>query len=82
MRAADLAPRPADLPERVSGREVQHNRDNGDLWALRALDQPIDRPRRLGLNPVAEPAKRAVYSASAAPMLAVSVSKVALRSVP
>ena len=39
---------------------MQQDRYDGGLHARRALDRQIDRARRFGLDPVAEPAQRAV----------------------
>jgi hypothetical protein len=39
---------------------VQHDWDHGSLQAGRALDRQIDRPRRVRLDPVAEPAEGSV----------------------
>ena len=46
---------------------MQHHRDHGGLQAPRALDRQIDGPRRFRLDPVAEPAQRAVGGESVDP---------------
>jgi hypothetical protein len=46
--------------ERVGQGVVQDDGDHCGLQARRAFDGQIDRPRSLGLDPVAEPAKRPV----------------------
>jgi hypothetical protein len=39
---------------------VQHDRDGGRLQRCRAIDRKLDRPWRLRLDPVAEPAERTI----------------------